>query len=94
MQKVKWRALEALGLSGEALAGELRVAAQGNRLASIAGVKAVRRYTPDCLRVQVIGGNVQVEGFELMLRAICTGVVEVCGRIDSITFMMDSETER
>jgi sporulation protein YqfC len=94
MQGIKWRALEALGLSGESLSGELRVAMQGNRTLSVAGVQSVKRYTPDSLRVQVIGGMVTVEGFELMLRAIATGVVEVCGRIDAISFEMgDQESQ-
>lgn len=93
MQRISSRALEALGLAGEAVSGELRIAAQGNRLVSLSGVRMVRRYTPDCLRLQVVGGVVRIEGFELMLRAICAGVVEVCGKIDLIGFEMDAQEE-
>lgn len=89
MQKMKWRALEALGLGDETFSGELRVAALGNRAASLAGVKAIRRYAPDCLRVQVAGGMVQIDGSALTLRTVGAGVVEVCGRIESIQFEMD-----
>jgi len=86
MEKLKQRALRAIGLEDAAFSGELRIAARSNRFVSLAGVTAVRRYTPDCLRLQAADGIVQIDGFELMLRTICTGMVQVCGRIDAIRF--------
>lgn len=87
----KERALEAIGLPDDVMGNELHIAMQGNRKAQISGVRAVKRYAPDSLRLSVVGGVLQIDGFELLIGSISPGYILVRGRFDQVSFEMEEQ---